>query len=84
MARKTQHALLTGLLVSVFVLGAATAQEQTSISKTTITLNGEAIPHEKFEYGPLYLLKPHERCSPLSDELLRERVIAKLLLTFTT
>lgn len=63
---------LTGVIQS-----AAIAQD---VSTPSITLNGDPIDEELLYYGSLFLLDSHERCSPVSDELLRERVVDRILL----
>ncbi len=77
-------------MVSVLftILGITTAAAQSSDAQSSadqtsapvVTLNGEIIANEMFSHGELFLLEPHKRCSPLSDALLRERVVETMLL----
>lgn len=63
------------VLTTILTITTAAAQS----SAPTVTLNGEVIANGKFSHGELFLLEPHERCSPLSDALLRERAIETIL-----
>ncbi len=64
------------VLTTILTITIVSAQSSASI----VTLNGEVIANEKLSHGELFLLEPHERCSPHSDALLRERAVEAILL----
>jgi len=68
--------LTMSVLTTILTIATAAAQS----SAPTVTLNGEVISNDKFSQGQLLLLEPHERCSPQSDALLRERSVETILL----
>ena len=64
------------VLTTVLTITTAGAQSSAPI----VSLNGEVITSERLSQGELFLLEPHERCSPQSDALLRERAVETILL----
>ena len=64
------------VLITILTVTTAAAQS----SAPVVTLNGEVIENDKLSHGELFLLEPHERCSPKSDALLRERAVETILL----
>lgn len=77
---------IVSVLSTILAISTAAAQSsdaQSSVKQTsapTVTLNGDVIANDMFSNGELFLLEPHERCSPLSDALVRERLVETLLL----
>jgi hypothetical protein len=74
--RKMIMKFAISVLITLLTVAIAAAQSPASI----VTINGEVIPGDKIAAGELLLLEPHERCSPHSDALLRERAVETILL----